>query len=104
MAGAAERAGFKTIVPAPACRPGGFELYEDLVKVREWDGQRVLWYQFTNGMRSYSVFQRPVQPVTPERTDRQSTRTFKVGGFQFTIMGHVQPEELKLIKAGYGAP
>ena len=97
LAAAAANAGLKPLPPPKL--PAGFALLDGIVGVREFKGHRVLWYQHTDGLRWFSVFQRPHDPDDEPR--KPSTRRFKVDAFQITVVGSLNEEELKLIRAGY---
>jgi negative regulator of sigma E activity len=82
--------------------PKGFLLYRDSVGVREFGGAPVLWFQHTDGVRTFSVFQR--KAAAAARRGLQSTNVLRVGDYQITIVGPLTPEELTTIKAGYLSP
>lgn len=97
LARAAAKAGLKPLPPPEL--PRGFALLDGIVAVREFKGHRVLWYQHTDGLRWFSVFQRPHAPG--DEPKEASTRRFRAGPFQITVVGSLSEEELKLIRAGY---
>lgn len=99
-AAAAQQAGFAAIPPPQA--PAAFALYPDLVAVRNMHGVTVLWFQYTDGVRQFSVFERKIAPGGKEPPPgRGWARTVRVGDYHFTIVGQLSPQEFETITAGY---
>jgi outer membrane lipoprotein-sorting protein len=102
---AARIAGFSA--RTPTALPTGFVFYENHVAVRDYKSNPLLWLQFTNGVRTFSIFQRPAVPDdaahSGERDDggHRGTFSFRSGGFQITVVGPLTDDERQLIKTGY---
>ena len=72
------------------------------MSVREFKGVPVLWFQHTNGVRTFSVFQRRAAADAGQpKSDKGGARTVRAGDFQFTIVGRLKPDEFNTIKDGY---
>jgi outer membrane lipoprotein-sorting protein len=99
---AARQAGLQALLPPQV--PSGFSLYSDSVTVRDLRGVTALWFQYTNGIRTFSVFQRKAKPDDkPPGAGRGGMRTVRAGGYHFTIVGPLSPQEFDTIQAGYEA-
>ena len=97
---AARLAGFSALTPQQL--PAGFSLFTDSVSVRDFKGVSVLWLQYTNGVRTFSVFQRKVDPGAPAPgSGRGGAKTILVGDYHITIVGPLTSEEFETIKAGF---
>jgi outer membrane lipoprotein-sorting protein len=97
---AARQAGLTAMLPQQL--PPGFSLFPNLATVRELHGVTVLWFQYTNGVRTFSIFERKVQPdAKAPGPGRGGVRTIRVGDYHFTVVGPLSPQEFETIKAGY---
>ncbi|MBM3499883.1 MAG: hypothetical protein FJX74_14580 [Armatimonadetes bacterium] len=102
VSAAAKQAGFGAHLPPRV--PAGFALYPNLASVREIRGVTVLWFQYTDGVRQFSVFERSIPPGGKEPPPgRGWARTVRVGDAHFTIVGQLSPQEFETITAGYAA-
>ena len=99
---AARQAGFPAFLPRQV--PSGFSLYTDSVAVRDLHGVTALWFQYTNGVRTFSVFERKAKPDDKAPgAGHGGTRTVRVGGYHFTIVGPLSSQEFDILEAGYEA-
>ncbi len=98
---AARQAGFAALPPPSV--PRRFGLYRDMVAVRDMGGVTVLWFQYTDGIRQFSVFQRKIAPGGKQPPPGHGwARTVRSGDYHFTIVGQLLPMEFDMIAAGYG--
>lgn len=99
---AARQAGLQALLPRQV--PSGFSLYSDSVTVRDLKGVTALSFQYTNGVRTFSVFQRKAKPDDrPPGPGRGGARTLLIAGYHLTIVGQLSPQEFDTIQAGYEA-
>jgi len=101
LADAQEQAGFEAIPPSRV--PRGFELLDRSVCVHEHDGHPVLLLRYTNGLDSFSMFQRRLPPdwKPPEKQPgrhRGAARTWVFRSFHFTLVGRLKPEHVEMIR------
>lgn len=97
---AGEKAGFRPMPPRRV--PPGFALYANMVAVSDVKGVTTLWYQYTDGIRQFSVFQRQVPPGRKSpRRGLGWARTFEAGGYHFTVVGPLSPQEYEIIRTSY---
>jgi outer membrane lipoprotein-sorting protein len=98
LSAAEKEAGFSAILPKKV--PSGFTLLDDSVAVMQRHGQPAIWLRYSNGIDSFSLFQRrvggPVEPRSPG-----PVRQWVYGGYQFTLVGWISPEQADTIQAGY---
>jgi len=99
---AARQAGFAAVLPPRV--PPRFGFYRDLANVHDMRGVTVLWFQYTDGVRQFSVFERKIPPGGKEPPPAAGwARTVRVGQYHFTIVGQLSPWEFETIAAGYRA-
>jgi outer membrane lipoprotein-sorting protein len=104
LAEAQRRAGFKAILPPQL--PAGFALLDNSVSVHQHKSQPVLYLRYTNGLDSFSIFQRKADPdwhppASDSGRQRRGVQTWVTRGFHFTLVGRLQPEDVETIRAGY---
>lgn len=94
--GAAERqAGFSAVLPDYL--PPGYALQVDRVSVLEVRGQKTLWLPFSNGVETFSLFQRRADTSSDIRRRGRSV-TWTAGDFCFTLMGLLHEGEMNRVK------
>jgi len=82
----------------PTVLPPGFEFLADDVTVPEVGGQKVLWLRFSNGIDTFSLFERPASPETMRRLPA-GTVTWNHDGVNFTLVGPLTPEQFQRVRA-----
>lgn len=96
LAEAQARVGYKPRLPTVL--PPGFQFLADDVTVPEVEGQKVLWLRFSNGLDTFSLFERLAGPGIARRLPA-GTVTWNANGMNFTLVGSLTPEEFRRIKA-----
>ncbi len=93
---AQKRAGFRAVVPDSL--PPGFSFRSDQVAVIEVGGRPTIWLSFSNGVETFSLFQRRgsggSQPIEHDRSV-----TWEDGAFCFTLMGALSDPEARRVQA-----
>lgn len=96
LVAAQRQAGFEAVLPTYL--PQGYALQRDSVRVIDTRGQKTLWLPFSNGVETFSLFQRHANGPSDIR-QRGRSITWTDGGFCFTLMGPLPADEMRRIKA-----
>lgn len=104
LADAQRQVGFRALLPPQL--PVGFALLDDSVSVHRFKDRPVLTLRYTNGVDSFSIFQRKADPDShppraPSGRRRGGVNTWVSRGFQLTLVGRLHPEDAQLIRSGY---
>ncbi len=104
LAEAQRRARFGAVLPPRL--PAGFELLDNSVSVHRYKDQPVLALRYTNGLDSFSIFQRRADPdrdPPPGQPGRHrgGVRTWVSQGFHFALVGRLRAEDAEIIRGGY---
>ncbi len=104
LADAQKQTGFEAIPPSRV--PRGFELLDGSVCVHEHDGRPVLLLRYTNGLDSFSMFQRRLPPdwKPPDKQPgrhRGAAKTWVFRSFHFTLVGRLKPEHVEMIRGSH---
>lgn len=87
--------GFRAAIPRYL--PPGYQLQADRVPLPPQGKQVVLWLPFSNGVDTFSIFQRPVGAPAPPGTSGNSLE-WRLGDFSFLLVGPLPPDEMKQIR------
>jgi negative regulator of sigma E activity len=101
---AQRRVGFPALLPP--WTPPGFELLTGSVSVHHHKGTPMLALRYTDGLDSFSIFQRkaipePKPPGRPASKQHGTVRTWEKDGYHFTVVGRIEPQHVELIRAAY---
>lgn len=99
LAQAQKQVGFAAVLPTTV--PSGFALLGHSVAVSNRGGTPALWLRYTNGIDAFSLFQRKAAAASVAPQARGPVRQWAHKGFQFTLVGHLTPQQADLIRAGY---
>lgn len=99
LAEAEKHAGFTAIRPKTV--PAGFALLVRSVAVSKRGGTPALWLRYTNGIDAFSLFQRRAASASVTPQTRGPVRQWVYKGFQFTLVGHLTPQQVDAIRASY---
>jgi len=93
---AAERVcGFRAAMPRYV--PPGYRLQRKQVAVTPQEGQTVLWLPFSNGVDTFSIFQRPLGMPSPP-SSRWGSLQWNRGKFSFVLVGPLPINEMKRVR------
>lgn len=96
LAAAEQRVGFRAVLPSYL--PAGYHFLADRVAVIELRGRRALWMSFSNGVDTFSLFQRRGDGPTDARRCGRAI-TWEDGNFCFTLLGTLSAEEMQRVRA-----
>ncbi len=96
---AEKRAGFTAI--QPKTMPAGFELLSRSVAVVSRSGSPALWLRYTNGIDSFSLFQRRAAGDVGRAKGRWAVREWQSNGYQFLLVGHLPQDQIDAIRGSY---
>jgi len=95
LADAEQRAGFQAALPAYL--PAGYHFQASSVAVIQLKGRNALWLSFTNGVDTFSLFQR--RGGGPADTLRRGRSiTWQSGQFRFTLLGPLSSGEMEQVR------
>ena len=97
LAEAERQAGFSAVIPGYL--PPGFSLRRDSICVIEVEGHRTLWLPFSDGVETFSLFQRRAGGSSSDIRRRGPSVSWTAGDFVFTLMGPLPRAEMSKIKA-----
>ncbi len=87
--------GFRALIPRYL--PPGYRLQTSQVAVTRQGGQVILWLPFSNGVDTFSIFQRPLGAPPPAGRAGRSL-SWHVGDFSFTLVGGLPQDEMKQVR------
>lgn len=93
---AEQKAGFEALIPRYL--PPGYRFHSDRTAVIEVEGKPTIWLSFSNGVETFSIFQRRSTGESREQICRTRSISWQEGNYCLTLMGTLAADEMQKVK------